>query len=225
MPGKASLKAPAALGISKLLEKKRRRRSGPPLITLTLIITLSSCSQIPGRLRVIEGSFLNAQGRYPGAISAYLDARNSVEAAPYAEYGLGVIYLAMDEAEAALGQFAAAEAAGRSSAASLTGDAELAYRLHYNTGVIRFRQGDYAAAAGDFRRALEAEGGRIEAKRNLELSLLSLTRQGREQSSITEGDGEDRGSDALFDYLHEKEADRWTSREWTENTDVSGPDY
>ncbi|GHT78749.1 hypothetical protein FACS1894130_05890 [Spirochaetia bacterium] len=186
-----------------------------PLIAI--IITLTACSQIPGRLRVIEGNFLNARGQYPGAISAYLGALNSAEAVPYAGYGLGVIYLAMDEAEAALDQFAAA--------APPSGHAELVYRLHYNTGVIRFRQGDFAAAAGDFRRALEADGSRIEAKRNLELSLLSLTRQGREQASVTEGDGAPEGSDALFDYMHEKEADRWKSREWTEDADVSGPDY
>ncbi|GHV81505.1 hypothetical protein AGMMS49991_00630 [Spirochaetia bacterium] len=216
------LAALAALGVSKMLEKKRKRSYGS-LIAL-IIITLNSCSQIPGRLRVIEGSFLNARGQYPGAISAYLDARVAAEAAPYAEYGLGVIYLAMDEAEAALNQFAAA---GESAERALGRDdhAELTFRLHYNTGVIRFRQGDYAAAAGDFRRALEAEGGHIEAKRNLELSLLSLTRQGREQASIAEGDGERGGSEALFDYMHKKEADRWKSREWAEDTDVSGPDY
>jgi Ca-activated chloride channel family protein len=193
-----------------------------PLIAI--IITLTACSQIPGRLRVIEGNFLNARGQYPGAISAYLDALNSAEAAPYAGYGLGVVYLAMDEAEAALDQFAAA---GESAERALDrGDhTELTFRLHYNTGVIRFRQGDFAAAAGDFRRALEADGSRIEAKRNLELSILSLTRQGRDQASVTGEDGAPESSDALFDYMHEKEVDRWKSREWTEDTGVSGPDY
>jgi Ca-activated chloride channel family protein len=191
------------------------------LIILPLILTLNGCSDIPGRLRVIEGSFFHGRGMYHEAISSWLAALEDAEAAPYAEYGLGVIYLAMDEDTAALERFAAAEAA-------LTdgeGHSELVYRIHYNTGVVRFQQGDYAAAAGEFRKALETEGAHIEAKRNLELSLLSVNRQGREQSSVSAGENSGGGVEALFDYIHQKEQDRWRSREWVEDTAVSGPDY
>jgi Ca-activated chloride channel family protein len=147
------------------------------------------------------------------------------ETAPYAQYGLGYIYLVLGENRAALGRFAAAEEA----LARFPREGEhqeLVYRIHYNTGVIRFQEEDYTGAAAEFRKALETDGSRIEAKRNLELSLLSLGPRGNAAEALRirheAGEGE---TGALFDYIRRKEQDRWKSREWAGDTPVSGPDY
>jgi tetratricopeptide (TPR) repeat protein len=64
----------------------------------------ASCSQFPGKLRVIEGGFHYAGGRYAEAIASYRKALAYDGAAPYAGYGLGVIYLALDEDGAVSGE-------------------------------------------------------------------------------------------------------------------------
>jgi hypothetical protein len=90
--------------------------------------------------------------------------------------------------------------------------------------VVLFWEGDFEGAAAAFREALEADGSRPEAKRNLELSLLSWSRE-RERKNLGEGEGEGRDRlDALFRYLDLKEQNRWKSREWGESPSL-GPDY
>jgi Ca-activated chloride channel family protein len=221
-------------------EGKTRRRRGSPcvrrqaavLFLSALFLLGASCSGAPGKLKIVEGNFFTAQGMYTKAIAAYRASLAFTGAAPYGEYGLGLIYLSLDEDAAALERFTAAE----QSLKPLGGEEhrELRYRIHYNRGVIRFRNGDYAGAAGEFRQALEADSSYIEAKRNLELSLLSLNRQdGAGPVPLANQDAagkEDGAQDAvqnsvLFDYLRRKEQDRWRSRELVENTPASGPDY
>jgi Ca-activated chloride channel family protein len=184
-----------------------------------------SCSQVSGKLMLIRGNFFNAQGLYTEAILSYLEALEFTETAPYAEYGLGSVYLSLDEGTAALQHFAAAE---KGLAPLLREEHhELIYRIHYNSGVVCFQIGDYGGAAEQFRTALETDSSRIEAKRNLELSLLSLTRQSSPASGSPGIDlrEEQKGPQVLFDYIRRKEHDQWKSREWTEDTRAAGPDY
>jgi Ca-activated chloride channel family protein len=190
------------------------------LLFLFLTSLLGSCSQIPGKLKTIEGTFFHARQRYNEAAASFLEASSYDETAPYAQYGLGVTYLAMGEDKAAFGRLTTAAAL-----ASAEKNHELQYRVHYNMGVIHFEEGDYTAAAGEFRKALESDGRYIEAKRNLELSLLSLDQKEKERAStgVDEQTGED--NEILFDYLRQKEQDRWKSREWTGEDASSGPDY
>jgi Ca-activated chloride channel family protein len=202
------------------------RPAGFSVLVTVLLLLNSSCSresQVVGKLMLLRGNFLSARGMYTEAILAYLEALEYDETAPYAEYGLGAACLALDEDAAALDRFAAAEE-------RLTGMAredhrELIYRINYNRGVVRFHAGDFAAAADGFRAALETDSSRIEAKRNLELSLLSLTGQSSGAASALNLGDEPRGSQALFDYIRRKESDQWKSREWSGDADFTGPDY
>jgi Ca-activated chloride channel family protein len=222
----------AALGFSKLLLLRRRR--GRKRFLLALLACLASCSRIPGQLLVMEGNFFSRRGMTVEAVTSYLRARGYEEALPYAEYGLGSVYAALDEEALALDRFAAAEESipERSrSPQSLAEHRELWYRVRYNRGVVLFGQGDFAGAAAAFRGALEIDGSRIDAKRNLELSLLSLAAGGRDpdRSGAGQGDGTERdGGEAreiLFEYLRRKERNQWRSREWTEEEPSTEPDY
>ncbi|MDR2029686.1 MAG: tetratricopeptide repeat protein [Treponema sp.] len=205
-----------------------RGASGFPAGALLILLGASvfSCSPVSGKLLLMGGNFFNSQGMYTEAISSYLEALRFPETVPYAEYGLGSVYLSMGEDDAALQRFSAAEAALRTFPRE--DHRELLYRIHYNTGIARFQGGDFTGAAAQFREALETDSGRIEAKRNLELSLLFLIRQNAAAaaSSPSVDIRESReGPRGLFDYLRRKEQDQWKSREWLEDTVPSGPDY
>jgi Ca-activated chloride channel family protein len=192
---------------------------------LLLIFSCSGGSQVTGKLMLLRGNFFNAQGMYTEAILAYLEALEYDETAPYAEYGLGSVYLSLDEQAPALRHFAAAE---EKLTAMLREDhRELIYRINYNRGVINFHAEDFAAAADQFRSALETDGSRIEAKRNLELSLLSIDKQSSgASSSLLQNIQEEEGvGEALFEYIRRKEQDQWKSREWAEDAGFAGPDY
>lgn len=202
-----------SLGISKLCLRKSRKTGA---LLLPLILFCQSCAPASGRLLVMEGNFYHAQGRYDEAISAYLKALEYPEVLPYAEYGLGTVYTVLEEMPAALARYEAAALALKTRPPE---GRELSYRIAYNRGLALFWQADYEGAAAAFREALELEGGRLEAKRNLELALLSMSREG-ERKDLGEGDR----LGALFRYLDEKEQNRWKSREW-EDTPSSGPDY
>ncbi|GHV92298.1 hypothetical protein AGMMS50268_28010 [Spirochaetia bacterium] len=196
------------------------------ILSLSLLL-LGGCSRLPGRLRIIEGNFYHSQGMYNEAVAAYLRALDHGEGA-YAEYGLGSAYISLDEGEAALERFdASAEALKQLPSET---DQELSYRIHYNRGIVFFERGDYGAAAEAFKQALETDGSRIEAKRNLELSLLSLSRESPSTGSSpgdegSEGNKTSERAAALFDYLHRKEQNQWKSREWIEEDPPIGPDY
>jgi Ca-activated chloride channel family protein len=192
---------------------------------LLLLISCSRGSQATGKLMLLRGNFFKAQGMHTEAILAYLKALEYEETAPYAEYGLGSVCLALDEQAAALRHFAGAE---EKLTDMLREDhRELIYRINYNRGVVCFHAGDFAAAADQFRTALETDSGRIEAKRNLELSLLSMTSQSSSAASSLSlsPQEEEGGPKALFDYIRRKEQDQWKSREWSGETDFAGPDY
>jgi Ca-activated chloride channel family protein len=193
------------------------------LIAAALLLNGSCSRGAAGKLMLLRGNFLSARGMHTEAILAYLEALEYDETAAYAEYGLGAACLALDEDAAALARFAAAEE--RLAGMPLEYHRELIYRISYNRGVVRFHAGDFAAAADEFRAALETDGSRIEAKRNLELSLLSMTGQSAGGSSALNLGEEPRGSPALFDYIRRKEQDQWKSREWSGEADFTGPDY
>lgn len=169
----------------------------------------------------MAGNLLYGGGRYTGAITNYLAASEDERTAPYAEYGLGVIYLAMNEEDAALGRFDAAGAALDGAEHN-----ELRYRLHYNRGIIFFEREDFSRAAAEFRKALESGPGHVEAKRNLELSLLSYEQRRREDPGARTGHEEPgEADDILYEYLRREEEKRWRNQEWTGDAPFSGPDY
>jgi Ca-activated chloride channel family protein len=195
------------------------KNSRSPLLPLLLLLFATSCSGVSGKLLVIEANFLNSQGRFTEAITQYTRALEYEDAAPYAEYGLGSVYLSMGEEESALENFE--KAANMLDSLPPVSNRELRYRVCYNMGVAQFSVGNFSGAADSFRDALKIDGRKIEAKRNLELSILSTARQ-----TTTSGEHkENEGLSALFDYIRQKELAQWTNREWQPEEDNTEPDY
>jgi Ca-activated chloride channel family protein len=208
----------AAYGVSKLC---LFWPSSFRLVFALLLFSLSACS--PVKLLIIEANFFSSRGLHSRAVSSYLKALAYEEAEPYAEYGLGSAYYSLDETAPALARFEDSRRALESRPPAE--HTELRYRLSYNTGVALFGQGDFEAAAHSFREALKADHGRIEAKRNLELSLLSLARRNSAGEKTETEKKETEAQVVLFEYLGQKERNQWKSREWTPEEEEAGPDY
>ena len=201
-----------ALIISGFLGKKSRGA------LVAFMLFFCSCSKINGIIAVVEGNFYYGRGEYARAITAYMKGRSS--ALPYAEFGLGAAYYALDEDDLALDRFNASLQA--------TNNKTLQYRLHYNTGIIRFEQSDFESAANEFRLALMLDGSSIDAKRNLELTLASLAKNGTKQAEKQNSQSNAQSTlqtVMLFDYMREKEREYWKSQEWVEQESISGANY
>ena len=219
--------AMACLGGARLMGFSRRGRRRGILPVMLCLFALSSCSNIQGKLMIMEANFFTTRGLYTEAIASYLRALNYDEAVPYAEYGLAYVFSALDEGEAALDRYIEAE---KNLLLNSEDHPELRFRIHYNMGIIYFENENYTEAINSFKEALKVDGSRIEAKRNLELSLLSKARSNTPQGSSSEEaqngrQGSGAGSSVIFEYLKAKEQEQWKSREWTGENNYSGPDY
>jgi len=204
----------------------RRIRGAVAIAALAALpALLGGCGDAPGKLLVTRANFLSARGMHAEAMHLYLQALGHEAVAPYAEYGLGLAFLSLGEEAAALGRFA--EAARMLDDLPENLHRELRFRNHYNTGMVLFIKGDFAGAAESFREALRASGGRIEAIRNLELSLLSIEREappGAAGGGAGEG-GDAAGAMALaFQHIQRREVEQWRNREWPEEERGPGND-
>ncbi|MDR2096245.1 MAG: tetratricopeptide repeat protein [Treponema sp.] len=187
------------------------------LILVALLCGASSCARLSGQLSILEGNFLASLGIYNEAITAYLEAVDNASAAPYAEFGLSSVYALLGENSLALQRLERAEAGLDALAYDPT---ELAYRIYYNRGVILYREGGFPEAAAAFRKALEIDGKRTEAKRNLELSLLARETPPPDPVKVMES----TGSEVLYDYIRRREQEQWKSQQWSEESS-EGLDY
>jgi len=232
----------AAYGLSKLFllkmpraeprrhgghgEKKRVTPCSPCLcgsvrclLISVLILLVTACTNPTGKLLIIEANFLNSRGRFTEAVAKYTKALEYEDAAPYAEYGLGSLYFSIGEEDAALNSFT--EAGNMLDSLPSDQNRELRYRICYNTGIVLFGRGNFTGAAEAFRDALRIDGRKTEAKRNLELSIMSSA--GQNVTGVEHGDNE--GLSAMFDYIRQKELNQWTNREWHPEEDSLEPDY
>jgi len=211
-------------GVSKFVTRQLPKffsqppQSTPLVLIALLSVFLSSCSE--GRLILLEANYLHSRGRYDEALVLYQKALNYEDSAPYAEYGLGLTFYSLDENEAAIKRYSVSQRLLRNY--SNNEHRELRYRNHYNSGIILFEEGDFHSAANAFKEALKANPEKIDAKRNLELSLISISMEARMQNR-TDNQLEQR--EILFEYLKEEEQQLWKSREWAPEEEFTGLDY
>ena len=129
------------------------------------MLFFSSCSS--QTLSIMKGTYAFKQKHYKHAVSCYLTAVKNAEekkdeAYYYSLFDLGTAYSMLDEKDAAMDKFARI---------SEEAPASVLYATYYNSGVIAHKNADYDKALEYFRRALEVDSTRIEAKINMELSI------------------------------------------------------
>jgi Ca-activated chloride channel family protein len=209
-----------AYGVSKLIPRLLVKKLIPLASIVFIVSMLASCSD--GKLLLVEANYLHSRGRYDEAIIPYLRALNFESAAPYAEYGLGLTFHSLDEGRAALRRFETSQRLlERLPPAE---HRELRFRINYNSGIIFFEEGDYSAAAAAFRDALRSDPRRVDAKRNLELSLMSIERQTADDNQ-GEGRQKNETREILFEFLRDQEQQIWRGREWAPEEPFTGLDY
>ncbi|MDR0502123.1 MAG: VWA domain-containing protein [Treponema sp.] len=199
-----------------------QRLSSATMIMLSALF-FSSCSE--GKLLLMEANYLSSQGRYNEAVVPYLKALEYEDAAPYAEYGLGLTFYLQDEGIAALKHFGnSKKMTDNIKKSEYREHRELRYRTSYNSGIVYFEEGDFNSAAAAFKDALRADPEKTEAKKNLELSLMSIARE-ETRKKRGEQRKESESKDILFEYLKQEEQQKWKSREWSAEEEFTGADY
>jgi len=189
------------------------------IVSLTIIVFfLSSCSE--GRMLLVEANYLISRGRYDEAIVPSQKALNYENAAPYAEYILGLTFHSLDDDKAALQRYSSSQKMLDN--ISVNEHNELRYRNYYNSGIIYFDEGDFNSAAEAFREALRIDPKKTDAKRNLEISLMSIQIEANRKNKTETKSGT---MEVIFDYLKQHEQQQWKSREWTPEEQYTGPDY
>lgn len=207
----------------------RPKGAGKGLMVLLLLswgFFFQGCSRVwQGAAGVLEGTFFWHQGEYQKAISGFMDSMATAEVLSddtlrqYSTCGLAATYIMQGETEAALGRLQ-----------ELSPDApeSLRFVAFYNSGIIAYNQGQYQEAATLFRQALEVDGGNLDAKINLELSLGQDSRQSaaaaQELIPVQETPGDDFADSALFSLIRQQEQDRWKNQQDAAAT-PTGDDY
>jgi len=207
-------------GASKFVTRQSQRKPLQRLSAASIIVLLFFTSCSDGKLLLLEANYLNVLGRYDEAVTPYLKALNYEKSAPYAEYGLGLTFYQLDEDKAALNRYK--DSHKLLEKYSSNEHRELRFRNHYNSGVIYFEEGDYHSAADSFKEALRTDPRRLDAKRNLELSLMSISMETNAESKTG---NREASREVLFEFLKQHEQQKWKSREWTPEENYTGPDY
>lgn len=164
---------------------------------------------------ILRGTISYHQKKYRHSISRFMAASESAAAdanrvnQSYALYDLGTAYLMIGEDSAALEQFT-----------TIPEDApdNVRYCSFYNAGVLAWRNSDFEEARDYFRKALEIDSSKIEAKINFELSVQQSEAKGKQnQSNQIQASQEDSSPQnlekAVFEHIKENDQKQWKNSE------------
>ena len=195
------------------LEQPQRGGRASPLLAIfaaAATFCLSSCNDaISGRAAMLKGAAAWHSQQWDEAIASFLPFLPSSDKAmsSHAAYGLALSFIEQNELKAAKSSLSAIEDADSD---------ELRAAVWYEKGVCEYLEGNYGEAAACFRRSLEIEPGRADAKINLELSLMRSESENvntspafsplQAQASESEGG---MSEDAVFSLIERKEIEQW----------------
>lgn len=179
------------------------------------IFTFSSCSNdFSTAKEILRSTLLWYQKDYQEATTGFIkvvedaENNNNEEMLQYGLFGLASSYIMQDEETAALEKLE-----------NISGEApeNIKFSTYYNMGIIAHRHGEYEKATEAFRQALLIDSTNIDAKINLELSLMENTSNSetgtRELSPVSETEYQSSIEDTLFSVIRETEQDRWKNTE------------
>ncbi len=182
-------------------------------------LSMTGCSApFSDRMRLLGGSLEWNRKEYPDATADFLSVidsakgRGDLQTERYAVFDLATTYLVQGENEAARARFQ-----------ELSGDLpdDVRFALLYNLGILAHRNGNYAAAADFFRQALLIDGGSVDAKVNLELSLVGGEGQsvGHAAQKVAESSHEGALESAVYSIIREQEEGQWKNMRSEETSD------
>ncbi|MCQ2580240.1 MAG: VWA domain-containing protein [Treponemataceae bacterium] len=176
-------------------------------------LLFSSCSGAKkSAFNILSGVIHWVQEDYQESSADFLEARELAvqqqdeTARIYAQYGLAVSYLMLNEKDAASNQL---ETLVENDIPSL-----VRFGAFYNSGVLSYQQGDFNKAAECFKQALLIDNSQINAKINLELAMSQIEVQSKSSQSELLPFQHSEGSssqDAIFSMMQENDKKQWKS--------------
>lgn len=187
-----------------------------------LVFTITACSD--STADILKGSFAFAQKQYSKSV-AYFNSANEVaeekqnqQTIQYTLYDLGTAYSLLGEDEAAMEKFVMI---GENAPASIR------YGAYYNAGIIAHKNEDYEHAVEYFKKALEVDSSRLDAKINLELSIQSVEVNVQHNQSNAVPAGEDNSVNnqelekAVFERIKENDQKQWKNSESSQSSSLA----
>ena len=189
---------------------------------ILIVFTLTGCSGSTSD--ILKGTFAFAQKQYSQAVSYFNSANETAkqkgneQAMQYALYDLGTAYSLLGEDDAAMEKYF-----------QIVNDAPEAirYGAYYNAGIIAHKNEDYEHAIEYFKKALEADSTRLDAKINLELSIQSVEVNVKHNQSNAVPSAEDNSQNnqdlekAVFERIKENDQKQWKNSESTQSQNLS----
>ncbi len=172
---------------------------------------------------ILSGTISFHQKKYRHSVSCFMEASESAAEdadrmkQSYALYDLGTAYIMLGEDSAAMDQFMA-----------IADDAPAAvrYSAFYNAGVLAWRNSDYDEAKDYFRKAIEIDSSKIDAKINFELSVQQSQAKGKQnQSTQIQASQEENAPQnlekAIFQHIKENDQKQWKNSESSNSANLA----
>ena len=211
-------------------QKSPKAASVLMIFSLISIMTLSGCSSdktektsgTSESVKILRGTWEWHKKNYRKAVSFYLDvAQNTApgknQTINYSLYDLAQAYSMTGEDKAALERYA-----------QISSDAPaiVRYKAYYNAGIIACNNGDFEGATSYFRKALEIDSSRIEAKINMELSIQMTAAESKQNESqaIPASQENQHNQDlenTVFNHIKENDKRQWKNSESNQAQNLS----
>ena len=193
-------------------------------LCIFMLITLTGCSDSTSD--VLKGTFAFAKKQYSKAVTHFHTAQENAEKTAntqklsYTLYDLGTAYSLLGEDNAAMEKF---------SQISVDAPVSVRYGAYYNAGVLAHKNEDYEHAVEYFKKALEVDSTRVDAKINLELSIQSVEVNVQHNQSQALPAAEDNSINqdlekAVFERIKENDQKQWKNSE-TNQSEALADDY
>ena len=211
-------------------QKSPKTASVLMIFSLISIMTLSGCSSdktektsgTSESVKILRGTWEWHKKNYRKAVSFYLDvAQNTApeknQTINYSLYDLAQAYSMTGEDKAALERYA-----------QISSDAPaiVRYKAYYNAGIIACNNGDFEGATSYFRKALEIDSSRIEAKINMELSIQMTAAESKQNESQAlpasqENQHNQDLENTVFNHIKENDKRQWKNSESNQAQNLS----
>ena len=197
-----------------------KRTAAKASVALSVLLLFSCSSQTT---EIFKGTVSYQQKKYRHAVSCFMTASENAAAndnhinQSYALYDLGTAYIMLGEDSAALEQF---------KNISDEAPANVRYSAFYNAGVLAWRNSDFDEAKDYFKKALEIDSSKIDAKINFELSMQQAQAKGHQnQSNQIQASPEESTPQnlekAVFEHIKENDQKQWKNSESKDSSNLA----
>ena len=187
-------------------------------VALSVLLLFSCSSQTT---EIFKGTVSYQQKKYRHAVSCFMTASENAAAndnhinQSYALYDLGTAYIMLGEDSAALEQF---------KNISDEAPANVRYSAFYNAGVLAWRNSDFDEAKDYFKKALEIDSSKIDAKINFELSMQQAKGHQNQSNQIQASPEESTPQNlekAVFEHIKENDQKQWKNSESKDSSNLA----